>query len=221
MSRTTFFLPDAVHDYVLRTSLRETPVQQELRAAAGATPRGGIQSSPEQVQFLQLLVRLIGARRCLEIGVFTGYSALGVALALPPDGTIVACDVDAAAGAVARAYWERAGVAAKIDLRIAPALDTLDDLLARGAGESFVCANIDADKPNSDAYYERALALVRPNGLIAVDNVLWRGAVADPAATGRDVDALKAFNDKVGRDDRVDLSMVPIGDGVTLVRKRP
>jgi predicted O-methyltransferase YrrM len=220
VSRTTFFLPEALHDYVLRTSLREADAQRAVREEAAAIPRGGIQSSPEQVQFIALLVRLIGARRCLEIGVFTGYSALGVALALPPDGTIVACEVDAEAGAVARAHWQRAGVAAKIDLRIAPALETLDSLLAEGGAGSFDFAYIDADKSNGDAYYERCLALLRPNGLVAVDNVLWRGAVADPGAHGRDVDAIKAFNAKAGRDERVDVSIVPIGDGVLLARKR-
>ena len=220
MSRKTFFLPEPVYDYVLATSLREQPVQRALREATATMRRGGIQSSPEQVQLLALLVRLIGATRCLEVGVFTGYSALGVALALPPNGSIVACDIDETVTAVAREYWRRAGVADRIDLRIAPALLTLDTLLAQGGPDQFDFAYIDADKGNSDAYYERVLALVRPNGLIAIDNVLWDGKVADPDANDHNTAPVKALNAKIGRDERVDVSLVPIGDGLTLVRKR-
>lgn len=220
MSRRTFFLPEPLYDYVISTSLRELPVQRRLREATATMPRAGIQSSPEQVQLLALVVRLMGATRCLEVGVFTGYSALGVALALPPNGSIVACDIDEAVTAVARRYWELAGVAERIDLRIAPALETLDALLAQGHANEFDFAYIDADKGNSDAYYERVLALVRPNGLIAIDNVLWDGKVADPAANDHNTAPVKALNAKIGRDERVDASMIPIGDGLTLVLKR-
>ncbi|MGZ3531990.1 MAG: class I SAM-dependent methyltransferase [Vulcanimicrobiaceae bacterium] len=218
MSRTTFGLPPEFYAYVLDVSLRETPVQRELREAAANMPQGGMQSSPDQVQFMQLLIRLTGAKRALEVGVFTGYSALGVALALPEDGYLVACDVSEEYTSLARPYWEKAGVAGKIDLRLAPAVHTLDALLADGLAQSFDFAYIDADKKNYDAYYERALELVRPNGLIALDNVFWNGEVADPQT--EDAVALNALNVKIGRDERVDASMVPIGDGLTVARKR-
>ncbi|MGZ3496784.1 MAG: class I SAM-dependent methyltransferase [Vulcanimicrobiaceae bacterium] len=218
MSRTTFGLPPEFYAYVLDVSLRETPVQRELREAAANMPQGGMQSSPDQVQFMQLLIRLTGAKRALEVGVFTGYSALGVALALPEDGYLVACDVSEEYTSLARPYWEKAGVAGKIDLRLAPAVHTLDALLADGLAQSFDFAYIDADKKNYDAYYERALELVRPNGLIALDNVFWNGEVADPQT--EDAVALNALNVKIGHDERVDASMVPIGDGLTVARKR-
>lgn len=218
MSRTTFGLPPEFYAYVLDVSLRETPVQRELREAAANMPHGGMQSSPDQVQFMQLLIRLIGAKRTLEVGVFTGYSALGVALALPDDGYVLACDVSEEYTSLARPYWEKAGVANKIDLRLAPAVHTLDALLADGLAQTFDFAYIDADKVNYDAYYERALELVRPNGLIALDNVFWNGEVADPHT--EDAAALNALNVKIGRDQRVDASMVPIGDGLTVARKR-
>jgi predicted O-methyltransferase YrrM len=220
MSRTTFGLPPEFYAYVLDVSLRETPVQRALREAAADMPSGGMQSSPDQVQFMQLLVKLIGAKRCLEVGVFTGYSSLGVALALPADGYILACDVSEQYTSMARRYWEEAGVTRKIDLRLAPAVHTLDALLADGLAGTFDFAYIDADKANYDAYYERALALVRPNGLIALDNVFWDGRVAHPEPHDTDSLALSALNAKIGRDQRVDASMVPLGDGLTLARKR-
>ncbi len=182
-------------------------------------PRAEIQSSPEQIQLLQFLVRLIGAERCLEVGVFTGYSALGIALALPVDGTLVACEINERVAAVAHGYWRQAGVEAKIDLRIAPAIETLDGLLAGGAAGTFDFAYIDADKSNGDAYYERVLALLRPSGLMAIDNVLWGGNVAVRERCDQDTASVRALNAKIGRDPRVDVSMVPIGDGVSLVRK--
>lgn len=179
-----------------------------------------MQIGPDQGQFMQLLVKSLGARKCLEVGVFTGYSALAVALALPDDGRIIACDVSEEYTAIAKRYWERADVTRKIDLRIAPAIQTLDNLLDSGQRGAFDFAFIDADKVNYDAYYERCLALLRPNGLIAIDNVFWSGRVADSAEQDEDTQALRALNAKVGRDERVDVSMVPIGDGVTLVLKR-
>ncbi len=179
-----------------------------------------MQIAPEQGQFMALLIQLIGATKTLEIGVFTGYSSLCVALALPPTGKIVACDVSEEYTAIARRYWQKAGVTDKIDLRLAPALETLDQLLASGQAETFDFAFIDADKENYDHYYERSLQLVRPGGLIAIDNVLWFGQVADPQVQDNNTLALRALNDKLHHDERVTLSLVPIGDGLTLALKR-
>ncbi|HEY8296944.1 MAG TPA: class I SAM-dependent methyltransferase [Candidatus Baltobacteraceae bacterium] len=220
MSRTAFGLPPEFYQYVLDVSLRELPVQRELRGATALLPNANMQSSPDQVQFMQMLIRLTGAKRVLEVGVFTGYSALGMALALPEDGHLVACDVSEEYTSIAKPYWERAGVAAKIDLRLAPAVHTLDRLLADGDAESFHFCYIDADKVGYDAYYERALALLHPNGLIAIDNVFWGGEVAHPSPDDADSLALQALNAKIGRDERVDASMLPIGDGLTVARKR-
>ncbi len=220
MSRATFFLPERLYTYMLDSSLRETPVQEALRKHAAGMPEGVMQSSPEQVQLLALLARAIGATNYLEIGVFTGYSTLGVALALPEQGHIVACDISEAFTSVAREFWQQAGVSAKIDLRLGPAQRTLDDLLADGNENAFDLAYIDADKTGYDAYYERALHLVRPNGLIAFDNVFQDGAAADSAERSERVMAIKALNAKLSRDDRVDISMIPIGDGLTLLRKK-
>jgi caffeoyl-CoA O-methyltransferase len=169
---------------------------------------------------MALLVRLIGARRCLEIGTFTGYSALAVALALPSGGRVLTCDVDERTTAIARRHWDAAGVGERIESRLGPAAATLDRLLADGVAGSFDFAFIDADKPGYDGYYERALRLVRPGGLIAIDNVLWGGAVADPARQDPDTAALKALNRKLQGDERIDLSLLPLGDGLTLARKR-
>jgi predicted O-methyltransferase YrrM len=178
-----------------------------------------MQISPEQGQLMALLVQAIGARRAIEIGTFTGYSALWVALALPADGRLVCCDVSAEWTAVGKPFWERAGVAGKIDLRIAPAIATLDRLLADGdAGYDF--AFIDADKTGYDGYYERCLKLLRPGGLIAIDNVLWGGDVANPKHRSADTLALRALNRKLHHDERVTLSMLPVGDGLTLALKR-
>jgi caffeoyl-CoA O-methyltransferase len=183
-------------------------------------PNAGMQTGADQMQFLQLLVRLIGARRCIEVGVFTGYSALGVALALPDDGKIIACDVSEEYTAVAKRYWERAGVSGKIDLYLAPATKTLDDLIRAGEEGRFDFAYIDADKTGYDAYYERCLRLLRANGIITIDNVLWSGEVAKPGATDEDTLSLRALNEKIGRDRRVDATLLPIGDGLMVVRKR-
>jgi len=207
-------------DYILKTGLREHPAQKALRAATAKQPRGGMQIGPPQGALMALLVQAIGAKRCIEIGVFTGYSALSVALALPPDGRIIACDVSEEYTAVGRKFWEKAGVAGKIDLRIAPAVETLDALLAAGEAGRFDFAFIDADKNNYDAYYERCLKLLRPGGMIAVDNVLWGGSVIDPAKKDEDTVAIKRLNAKIRKDERVSICLVPISDGVTLCLKR-
>jgi predicted O-methyltransferase YrrM len=221
MSRKTLNLDSTLYDYLISQSLRETPVQSRLReetAALGGP--AGMQVSPEQGQFLAFLASLIGAKRVVEVGTFTGYSALSVALALPADGRITCCDVSADWTAIAQRYWEQAGVAGKIELRLAPALETLDALVSEEGVDKVDMAFIDADKENYDGYYEACLTLVRPGGLIAIDNVLWGGAVADPANKSADTEAIRALNAKLKEDRRVDLSLLPIGDGLTLCRKR-
>lgn len=222
MTRRTLALDDDLYRYLLAVSLREHPALAALRAETAAHPHANLQIAPEQGQFLALLAKLIGARRTIEIGVFTGYSALAVALALPDDGRILACDIDAAATAVARAHWQRAGVAHKIELVLAPALDTLRARLAAGEAGRYDFVFVDADKAGYDAYYEHALRLLRPGGVVAFDNTLWGGRVAQPADARRDPDtaALQALNRKLHADDRIDLSLLPIGDGLTVARKR-
>jgi predicted O-methyltransferase YrrM len=220
VSRRHIELTDKLQDYVLAVSLRESEVQRRLREETAHLPLAGMQIAPDQGQLMAVLARLIGAKRCLEIGTFTGYSALTLALALPADGRIIACDVDPATTAVAQRYWAMAGVDAKIELRLAPALETLDALLdARGEGR-FDFAFIDADKENYDAYYERVLRLLRPGGLIVIDNVLWGGWVADARRKDAETAALRALNRKLHRDERIDLSLLPLADGITLARKR-
>lgn len=220
MSNQTINVTDEIYSYILDVSLREPPILAELRRRTADHPRMTMQISPEQGQLMALLVRLSGARRCLEIGVFTGYSSLAVALALPDDGRVVACDVSEEYTLMARDFWSRAGVEDKIQLHLAPALETLDDLLAQGQAGAFDFAFIDADKGNYLGYYERSLELLRPGGLIAVDNTLWSGRLVAPAADDADSIALDAFNRQLHGDERVDLSLVPIGDGLTLARKR-
>ncbi len=220
MSRSTLGLDDPVYEYLLRASLREADVPRRLREETANMPMGEMQIAPEQGQFMALLVELIGAKRTLEVGVFTGYSSLCVALALPPGGHIVACDSSEEWTAVARRYWREAGVDGKIDLRLGPAVATLDSLLAAGEAGRFDFAFIDADKTEYADYYERILKLLRPGGLAAVDNVLWSGSVADPAKNDDDTVAIRAFNEKLLGDERVSLSLVPIADGLTLARKR-
>lgn len=220
MTNRSISLTESLYDYLISVSLREPRLLLDLREETAALPNASMQIAPEQGQFMGLLVRLTGARRCLEVGVFTGYSSLSVALALPPDGRIVACDVSDEWTAVARTYWQAAGVEDKIDLRLAPALETLDGLLADGHAGTFDLAFIDADKPNYLAYYERALALVRAGGLIVVDNTLWSGRVIDPEVADASTVALRHFNEVLHGDERIDLSLVPIGDGLTLARKR-
>lgn len=221
MSRRTLSLDDALHDYVIAQGVREHPELAALRVATATHPRAGMQLSPEQGQLLQLLVKLLGARRTIEIGVFTGYSALAVALALPDDGRILACDVSDEYTRVGRPYWRRAGVEAKIELVLEPALVTLDARLAAGQAGLYDFAFIDADKANYAGYYERCLQLVRSGGLIALDNTLWNGRVARPADPGdADTLALQQLNRALHDDPRVDLALVPVGDGLTLARKR-
>ena len=219
MSNRTIRLDDATYDYLLAHSLREHPAQLALREATARHPKALMQISPEQGQFMSLLVRLLGARRAIEVGVFTGYSALTVALALPAEGRLIACDINDEFPRIGQPYWAQAGVAERIDLRIAPAQTTLDALLAEGQAGEFDFAFIDADKTGYDAYYERCLELLRRGGLLLIDNVLWNGAVARPAETA-DTAALQALNDKLAGDERIDLAMLPIGDGVSLARKR-
>jgi predicted O-methyltransferase YrrM len=220
MSNKTFYLPDSLHAYLVANSVREHPLLAELRAVTAVEPLARMQIAPEQGQFMGLLAELTGARRCLEIGVFTGYSSLALALALPADGSIVACDVSESWTAIAKSFWQRAGVDSKIDLRLAPALQTLDALIAEGRSASFDFAFIDADKGNYAEYFERCLLLARPGGLIAIDNTLWSGRVADPANHEADTQHLRRFNTRLKDDARVNLSLVPIGDGLTLARKR-
>jgi caffeoyl-CoA O-methyltransferase len=211
---------NAIQDYIRDVTLREPDILARLRAETDPLPLSGMQISPLQGQFMALLVQAIGARRCLEVGTFTGYSSLVVALALPADGKIVACDVSAEWTSIARRYWAEAGVQQKIDLHLAPALKTLDGLLADGQDGTFDFAFIDADKKNYDGYYERALKLVRPGGLITIDNVLWGGSVVDPRKRDADTAAIKALNRKLHGDTRISLSMLPIGDGLTIACKR-
>jgi caffeoyl-CoA O-methyltransferase len=220
MSNKTLGLSDRLYDYVLANSLREPEILSNLRTETETHSRGRMQIAPDQGQFMALLVQLLGAKKTLEVGVFTGYSSLVVALALPDDGKIVACDIDAHETATARRYWELAGVAHKIDLRIAPAAETLDQLLTHGEAGTFDFAFIDADKQNYDLYYEQSLQLVRPGGLIAIDNVLWSGDVADPNVHDESTKAIRALNAKLHTDERVTLSLVAIADGLTLALKR-
>ena len=220
MGRQTLQLSDAVYQYLQDHSLRESDVLRRLREETATLKEARMQLSPEQGQLLTFLAELTGARKAIEVGTFTGYSALCVASALPNDGCLIACDVSETWTAIGQRYWEEAGVDRKIDLRIAPALETLDELLAAGEAGSYDFALIDADKENYKAYYERILLLLRSGGLLLVDNVLWSGKVADPDHTEESTLAIRAFNRKVHADDRVSLSMLPIGDGMTLVRKR-
>jgi len=209
-----------LYDYMLSVSSRETKLMARLRDETAKMPGAGMQIPPMQGQFLAFLVSLIGARRGIEIGTFTGYSALWVASALPDDGKLICCDVNETTTAVARRYWKEAGVDRKIELRLAPALDTLKSLLASGGAGTFHYVFIDADKENYDAYYEHALELVHTGGLIVFDNMLWGGSVAESDKRDADTRALKALNAKLRDDKRIDLSLLYIGDGVTLARKR-
>ena len=220
MSNRTISLDEELYDYMLKVSLREPDVLRRLRDETAALPNRSMQIAPEQGQFMAMLVRLMNAQRILEIGTFTGYSALCMALALPPRGRIVTCDMNPEWTAVARRYWTEASVEDRITLRLGPAMTTLEALLAEGEGQRFDVVFIDADKENYSGYFERALALIRSGGLIIVDNVLWSGRVLDPAKQDLDTVAIRAFNTKVHDDERVSLSLVPIGDGLTLAMKR-
>lgn len=220
MSNRTLPLDDRLYQYLLRHSLREPDCLRSLRAETARHPQVNMQIAPEQGQFMQLLVRLMGARCAIEVGVFTGYSSLAVALALPPDGRLLACDVSKEFTDIARRHWEAAGIAHKIELVLQPAAATLDARLAAGEAGHYDFAFIDADKTGYSAYYDRLMQLVRPGGLIVVDNTLWGGAVADPANCDRDTVAIRAFNERLLVDTRIDLSLVPVGDGLTLARRR-
>jgi predicted O-methyltransferase YrrM len=221
MSNQTLNLDDRLYRYLVDHSVHEPELLTALRHETAQHPMAQMQIAPEQGQFMALLVQLLGVQKALEVGVFTGYSALRVALALPPEGKLVACDVSEEYTAIARRYWEAAGVADKIDLRIAPATETLDQLIAAGETNSFDFAFIDADKSSYPIYYEQVLQLVRPGGLIALDNMLWSGQVADPAVQDRRTNTLRALNDTIHNDDRVVASLVPIADGLTLAMKKP
>lgn len=220
MTSRNITLTDDIYRYLIEHSSREPEVLARLRAATAGMTGAGMQILPDQGQLMQLLARLIGARRCIEIGTYTGYSALVVALALPEDGRLITCDVSEEWTRVARSFWKEAGVAERIELRLQPASKTLDELLAGGGKGRFDFAFIDADKPAYIDYYERLLELVRSGGLILADNTLWSGRLADPHDDEENTRALRAFNEYVHRDERVDLSLLAIGDGLTLMRKR-
>ncbi len=220
MSAHTLSLDGGLYDYLLAVSVREPQVLTQLREETARLPSGGMQISPEQGQFMRLLVELLGARRALEVGVFTGYSSTCVALGLPPDGELVACDVCEEFTAVAQRYWQLAGVREKISLHLRPALTTLEQLVDSGRSESFDFAFIDADKESYAAYYERSLQLLRRGGLVAIDNVLWGGSVADARDQKPATLAIRALNERLRSDERVSISLVPIGDGLFLARKR-
>lgn len=218
--KTTIQITPDLHKYLLSVSLRESPFLEQLRHETSTHVMSTMQISPEQGQFMALLVELMGVRKAIELGVFTGYSALAVALAMPPDGILIACDNNQEYTDIATRHWESAGVAHKIDLRLAPAMDTLDILIAQGEINTFDFAFIDADKRNYDNYYEKVLRLLRPGGLMLIDNVLWGGKVADITVQDNRTQAIRAFNTKVHQDERVSVSLVPIADGLTLAFKR-
>lgn len=220
MANATQNLSPELYDYLKAVSLREPAVLRELRETTYQLDKAIMQISPEQGQFMRLLAQLIGAKNCIEVGVFTGYSTLSVALGLPDDGEIIACDVSEEWTAIARKYWEKAGQAHKIKLHLAPAQKTLQQLLDAGRANDFDFAFIDADKVNYDIYYELCLKLVRPGGLIVIDNVLWEGKVLDPNIVDPDTNSFQALNKKLLTDERVDISMLPMSDGVTLARKK-
>jgi predicted O-methyltransferase YrrM len=221
MSNQSIGLNDSLYQYLLANSVREPDILKKLRSETAEHPLVNMQISPEQGQLMGLLVQLISAKKCVEVGVFTGYSSLAVALNLPDDGRIIACDVSDEFTAIARKYWQEAGVNDKIDLHIAPALETLDRLLVNGEAGTFDFAFIDADKNNYAAYYDRCFQLVRQGGLILVDNVLWYGRVADPAMDNdKRTQSIKQINQQIYHDDRVQISLIPIGDGLTIARKK-
>ncbi len=220
MRRKQITFTDKLYDYMIEVGAREHNALKALRAATDRIAYAGMQIGPHQGALMALLVQLIGARRTLEVGVFTGYSALAVALALPPDGKVVACDVSEEYTAMARRFWRKAGVANKIELHLAPALQTLKRLIDDGQSGAFDFAFIDADKELYDAYYEAALKLVRRGGLVAIDNVLWGGRAADAKARNGSTKAIRALNRKIAKDKRVSMCLAPVGDGLTLAMKR-
>jgi predicted O-methyltransferase YrrM len=220
MSTRTYQIGEELHRHLLETTIRDMDVLQALRAKTAEMAEGGMQISPEQGQFMQFLIKAIGAKRALEIGTFTGYSALVVALALPEDGRLVACDVSDDYTSVGRPYWQKAGVEHKIDLRLGPGIESLQRMIDNGDANSFDFAFIDADKPNYEHYYELCLQLVRPGGVISIDNTLWGGRIADHTAQDESTRVIRSLNQKIRNDRRVDMSLVPIGDGLMLACKR-
>lgn len=214
------FIESNLYYYLLSVSLREPQVLTQLREETAQLPDGEMQIAPDQGQFMALLIKLMGVKRILEIGTFTGYSSLWMALALPADGQILTCDISEEDTAIAQRYWQAAGIANKVDLHLAPALDTLNDLLSTGAAGTFDFVFIDADKVNYHHYYEKSLTLLRPGGLMAIDNVLWSGEVADLTADDPETNALRALNLALCQDERIDLSMLGIADGLTLALKK-
>ncbi|PAU51158.1 SAM-dependent methyltransferase [Pseudomonas sp. PIC25] len=220
MTNRTLNLDDALYRYLLDVSLRESEVQRRLREETAGLPTAGWQIAPEQGQFMGLLVQLTGARRLLEIGTYTGYSALCMAVALPEDGELICCDVSAEYTVIGHRYWREAGVEGRIQVRLAPALETLEALLRDGQGGHFDLVFVDADKTNYPAYFEQALALLRPGGLVLFDNTLWSGRVLETHPESADTRAIQALNRALRDDARIDLSLLPIGDGLTLCRKR-
>ncbi len=220
MSSKYTSLDQNLYDYVLTSSLRESSVLAQLRAETATLPLAVMQIAPEQGQFMAMLIKLMGARRAIEVGVYTGYSALAVADALPDDGLLIACDINADTAAIAQRYWQQAGVDHKIDLRLAPAAETLRALLDEEQAGSFDFAFIDADKTGYRDYYELCLTLLRPGGLVVVDNVLWGGAVLNTQTDDDDTQAIQRFNAQLHNDQRVELSMLPVADGLSLIRKR-
>jgi len=219
MANKTINLNTQLYDYVLDVGLREPAVLQHLREATEKEDMSVMRSAPEQGQFMAMLLKLMGAKRVLEVGTYTGYGTLWMALSLPHDGKIVTCDVSERWTSVARRFWEEAGVLDKVHLKLRPALETLDTMLAAGEQDSFDLVFIDADKVNYDGYYEACLELIRPGGLICVDNTLWGGSVIDLAKHDADTEAIRVFNVKLKEDDRIELSMLPIADGLTLALK--
>jgi predicted O-methyltransferase YrrM len=211
---------ERLYDYLVDVSVREHPAAAALRAETAKHRASGMQIGPHQGALMALLAQMLGATRTLEIGTYTGYSALAVALALPPEGRVIACDVSDEYTRIGKPFWEQAGVAHKIDLRLGPGLKTMDALLEAGEAGRFDFVFIDADKESYDGYYERALKLLRRGGVVAVDNVLWGGSVADPAKRDADTDAIRALNAKIRTDERVSICMVPVADGLTLALKR-
>ncbi|MFP6591028.1 MAG: class I SAM-dependent methyltransferase [Candidatus Latescibacterota bacterium] len=220
MSSRNNNIPDELYDYILANSLRDRPELKALRDETALMPMAGMQISPDQGQFMALLVKAMGARKVIEVGTFTGYSALVVAGALPADGKLVACDVSEEYTSVGHPHWNKAGLALKIDLRLGPAVETLDVMIAAGESGQYDMAFIDADKKNYGLYYESCLTLLRPGGLILVDNVLWGGRVADPAEQDESTQAIRALTKKMHADERIDFSMLPVGDGLSLAVKR-
>lgn len=220
MSNRTLDLSDKVYDYLLNHSLREPDLLAELRHETSELEMSIMQISPEQGQFMSLLVKILGVQRAIEVGVFTGYSSLCVAMAMPADGELIACEMNKEWTSIAKRYWQKAGIADRIKLKLAPAIKTLNTLLADGQAGQFDFAFIDADKTNYKKYYECCLELIRPGGIITIDNVLWGGAVVDETDDSEETQAIRELNDHIHHDDRVEISLLPMGDGLTLVRRR-